>query len=167
MKAKLETLDDLRAERARLKNQLELSRVKMRNNVTAIKTEINPARQAVGALSDLLTTPKKGLLNVGVGIGVDIILRRGLLARAGWLPRLVVPFIARNVATNLIQKNRTSLLENALIWVKKKTEKPVKVPTEQKLLPASATLSLNVDTSSLNSDRANHVVAKEELVSVS
>ncbi|WP_428653137.1 hypothetical protein [Runella sp.] len=139
MKAKLETLDDLRAERARLKNQLELSRVKMHNNITAIKTEINPARQAVGAISDLLTTPRKGLLNVGVGIGVDLILRRGLLARAGWLPRLVVPFIARNIATNFIQKNKASLLENALIWVKKKTEKPVKVQVEQKLLPAAMT----------------------------
>lgn len=146
MKAKLETLDDVRAERARLKNQLELSRVKMHNNVTAIKTEINPARQAVGALSDLLTTPKKGLLNVGVGIGIDMILRRGLLARAGWLPRLVVPFIARNVATNLIQKNRTSLLENALIWVKKKTEKPIKVEVEQKLLPMAGTPSVTIDT---------------------
>lgn len=159
MKAKLETLDDVRAERARLKNQLELSRVKMHNNVTAIKTEINPARQAVGVLSDLLTTPKKGLLNVGVGIGIDIILRRGLLARAGWLPRLVVPFIARNVATNLIQKNRTSLLENALIWVKKKTEKPIKVEVEQKLLPMAGTPDI-VPTAPLQHVDHNH---KEEV----
>lgn len=161
MKTKLETLDDVRAERVRLKNQLELSRVKMHNNVTAIKTEINPARQAVGALSDLLTTPKKGLLNAGVGIGIDIILRRGLLARAGWLPRLVVPFIARNVATNLIQKNRTSLLENALIWVKKKTEKPIKAEVQQKLLPMAGTPSVKIDT--LPTVSLHHVDHKEEV----
>lgn len=158
---KLETLDDVRAERARLKNQLELSRVKMHNNLTAIKTEFNPARQAVGALSDLLTTPKKGLLNVGVGIGVDLILRRGLLARAGWLPRLVVPFIARNIATNLILKNRTSLLENALIWVKKKTEKPIKAEIEQKLLPMAGTPAVTIDNvPTLTVHQVNH---KEEV----
>ncbi len=129
----IQTLDDLRAERARLKNQLELSKVKMRQEVTSIKTELNPARQAVGVISDLLTTPKKGLLNVGVGIGVDVLIKKGLLARAGWLPRLVVPFIARNIATNLIQQNKTTLLENALMWVKKVTDKP---KPEPKLLPA-------------------------------
>jgi hypothetical protein len=156
MKTKLESLDDVRAERARLKNQLALSQVKMRKDITAIKTEINPARQAVGALRDLLTTPKKGLLSVGVGIGVDILLKRGLLARAGWLPRLVVPFIARNVATNLIYKNRTSFLENALMWVKKKTEKRPEINTDgqQKLLPPAKDVVVNGHTSSAG----NHVV---------
>ncbi|MEZ4900977.1 MAG: hypothetical protein R2822_04085 [Spirosomataceae bacterium] len=125
MKTKIETLHDLRAERARLKNQLELSQMHMHQELTAIKTEINPARQAVGALRDILTTPRKGLLNVGVGMGVDALIRRGLLARAGWLPRLVVPFIVRNVAANYIQKNRTSIIENMLLWVKNATAKPV------------------------------------------
>ena len=156
MKTKLESLDDVRAERARLKNQLALSQVKMRKDITAIKTEINPARQAVGLLSDLLTTPKKGLLSIGVGVWVDMLLKRGPLARAGWLPRLVVPFIARNVATNLIYKNRTSLLEKALMWVKKKTEKKPDVNTEgqQKLLPPAEEVLVNAHTSSAK----NHVV---------
>ena len=122
MKTEFESLDDVRAERIRLKNQLALSQVKMRKDLMAIKTEINPARQVVGALGDLLTTPKKGLFSLSVGFGVDILLKRGLLTRAGWLPRLVIPFIARNLVTNLIYKNRTFLLENALMWVKKKTE---------------------------------------------
>ena len=161
MKTKLESLDDVRAERARLKNQLALSQVKMRKDITAIKTEINPARQAVGALRDLLTTPKKGLLSVGVGIGVDMLLKRGLLARAGWLPRLVVPFIARNVATNLIYKNRTSLLENALMWVKKKTEKKsdVKMDGQQKLLPPTTDVRLNGHTSSVENQVVSPVVS--------
>lgn len=161
MKTKLESLDDVRAERARLKNQLALSQVKMRKDITAIKTEINPARQAVGALRDLLTTPKKGLLSVGVGIGVDILLKRGLLARAGWLPRLVVPFVARNLATNLIYKNRTSLLENALMWVKKKTEKKpdLKTDGQQKLLPPAKDVVANGYTSSAGNQVVSPVIS--------
>lgn len=167
MKAKLETVEDLRAERARLKNQLQLSRIQMRKNLTAIRTEINPVRQAAGALSDLLTTPQKGLLNVGVGIGVDIILKKGLLARAGWLPRLVVPFIVRNVAANLIQKNKASLLENALIWVKKKTQKPIKPQEEQKRLPVSTLPPVKVEKLTSVPNRVHQVDSKEGLISVS
>lgn len=123
MKTNIQNIDDLRAERARLKNQMELSKLYMQQQAAAIKTELNPARQAVGVIGDMLTSPQKGLLNLGVGLGVDTIIRRGLLARAGWLPRLVIPFLARNLAANLIQKNRTSLIENALLWVKKVTDK--------------------------------------------
>lgn len=131
MKTNIQNINDLRAERARLKNQLQLSQIYMRRELAAIKTEINPARQAVGMIGDMLTAPQKGLLNVGVGIGIDTVIRRGLLARAGWLPRLIIPFIARNVASNLIQKNRTSIVENALMWVKKVTDKPKKVEIKQ------------------------------------
>lgn len=125
MKTEIHNIDDLRAERARLKNQMELSKVHMKQEVKAIKTELNPVHQAVGLVGDLFTAPKNGLLNVGVGIGVNTLLKRGLLARAGWLPRLVIPFIAQNLATNLIYKNRTSIVEKALLWVKKVTDKPV------------------------------------------
>lgn len=125
MKTEIQNIDDLRAERARLKNQMEISKVQMKQEVKAIKTELNPVNQAVGIVGDLFTAPKKGLLNVGVGIGVNTLLKRGLLARAGWLPRLVIPILAQNLATNLIYKNRTSIVEKALLWVKKVTDKPV------------------------------------------
>jgi hypothetical protein len=124
MKTEIQNSNDLQAERARLKNQMELSKVHMKQEVKAIRTKLNPVHQAVGIVGDLFTAPKKGLLNVGVGIGVNTILKRGLLARAGWLPRLVIPILAQNLATNLIYKNRTSLVEKALLWVKKVTDKP-------------------------------------------
>ena len=130
MKTEINNIDELRAERARLKNQLELSKVHMKQEIKAIKTELNPVNHAVGLVTDLFTSPKKGLLYAGVGIGVNTLLRRGLLARAGWLPRLVIPFLAQNLATNLIYKNRNSLVENALRWVIKVTDKP-KPPVEK------------------------------------
>lgn len=124
MKNNIQTIDDLRAERARLHNQMQLSKIGMRNEIAAIKEELNPARQAVGVLNDVLTSPKKGLLTLGIGLGVDIVLRRTILARAGWLPKLVVPFLVRNAATNIVQKNGKSIVEKGLVWLKNATEKP-------------------------------------------
>jgi hypothetical protein len=147
MKTDIQNIDDLRVERARLKNQMELSKLYMRQQAAAIKTELNPARQAVGVIGDMLTSPQKGLLSLGVGLGVDTIIRRGVLARAGWLPRLLIPFLARNLAANLIQKKRTSFVENALIWVKKVTDKPEKVH-KQSSIQAKSKKQLNGAVSS-------------------
>jgi hypothetical protein len=123
MKTDIKNLDDLRAERARLKNQIEASRMNLRYEFGAIKQELNPLNQALGVVTDVFTTPRKGLLSLGVGIGVDTILKNVILARAGWLPRLVVPFLVKNVATNYISKNKASVVENIVGWVKKKTDK--------------------------------------------
>lgn len=125
MKNNIQTIDDLKAERARLHNQIQLSKISMKNEMTAIKEELNPARQAVGVLNDVLTSPKKGLLTLGIGLGVDVVLRRIILARAGWLPKLVVPFLVRNAATNMVQKNGKTMVEKGLIWLKNATEKPI------------------------------------------
>lgn len=130
MKNNIQTIDDLKAERARLHNQMQLSKIGMKNELTAIKEELNPARQAVGVLNDVLTSPKKGLLTLGIGLGVDVVLRRTLLARAGWLPKLVVPFLVRNAATNLVHKNGKTIVEKGLIWIKNATEKPITRPED-------------------------------------
>jgi hypothetical protein len=122
MKTNIQNIDDVRAERARLKNQIESSRTHLRQEFGAIKKELNPVNQALGVVSDVLTTPRKGLLSMGVGFGVDTVLKRVVLARAGWLPRLVVPFLVKNVATNYISKHKTSVVEGVLGWVKKATD---------------------------------------------
>jgi hypothetical protein len=122
MKTKIQNLDDVRAERARLKNQIETSRTNLRAEFGFIKKELSPVNQALGVVSDVLTTPRKGLLSMGVGLGVDTVLKNVVLARAGWLPRLVVPFLVKNVATNYISKRKTSIVENVLGWVKKATD---------------------------------------------
>ena len=122
MKINIQNLEDVRAERARLKNQIETSRMNLRLEFGAIKKELNPINQALGVVTDVFTTPKKGLLSIGVGFGVDTVLKRVILARAGWLPRLVVPFLVRNVATNYISNHKASVVEGMLGWVKKATQ---------------------------------------------
>ncbi len=127
MKTNIQNLEDVRAERARLKNQIETSRMNLRYEFGAIKQELSPINQALGVVTDVFTTPRKGLLSMGVGFGVDTVLKKVVLARAGWLPRLVVPYLVKNVATNYISKHKTSVVEGVLGWVKKATQKKSKL----------------------------------------
>ena len=101
MKTNIRNINDLQAERARLKNEIELSKTKMRISIDALKEELSPARHVVGFLGNFLTNRNKGLLNMGVGIGVDTVIRNGILRSAPWPLKILVPFFLKNYAGNI------------------------------------------------------------------
>lgn len=130
MKTKLETIEELNAERIRLKNQVSVSRLKLKNEFTNIKEELQPARQVVGFAKNMLVNNKKSNSLVGMGLrfGVNALLRNTILYRASWLTRMIVPFVANNLVSNYVAKNDSQILENTIGWIKDKTsdEKPTK-----------------------------------------
>jgi hypothetical protein len=133
MKTQIKNINDLRAERARLKNEIELSKTKMRSSIDAIKEELSPARHVVNFLGDFLTNRNKGLLNVGVGLGVDTIIRNGILRNAAWPLKVLVPFFLKNFAGNVIHNNRDTIVKKGIEWVRDITEKkPESILTEIK-----------------------------------
>lgn len=133
MKTKIKNINDLRAERARLKNEIELSKTKMRSSIDAIKEELSPARHVVNFLGDFLTNRNKGLLNVGVGLGVDTVVRNGILRSAPWPLRILVPFFLKNFAGNMIHNNKDTIMKKGIEWVRDiTTETPKPILTEVK-----------------------------------
>ena len=123
MKTKIETIEDLVAERARLKNQVAISGIKLKKHFSVLKEELQPARQVVGYAKNLLVNNgnRKSLVGMGLRFGVDALLKNTILYRASWLTRLVVPYIANNVVSNYVVKHDTEILENTINWVKEKT----------------------------------------------
>lgn len=123
MKTKIESIEDLMAERARLKNQVTISGIKLKNHFNVLKTELQPARQVVGYAKNLLVHNgnRKSLVGIGLRYGVDAILKNTVLYRASWITRLVVPFLAKNVLSNYVAKHDTEILESTVNWVKEKT----------------------------------------------
>jgi hypothetical protein len=140
MKTKIESLEDLKAERVRLKNQMEVSRIKLTREFSNIKEELQPARQVVNYAKNLLINNGKSNSMIGMGLrfGVNTILRNTVLARASWLTRLVVPYIANNFVSNYVVKNDTQILESTVKWIKEKASdsppKPKKSIAEKALL---------------------------------
>ncbi len=132
-KTNIKNIDDLKAERARLKNEIELTRTKMRGSIDTIKEELSPARHVVNFLGDFLTNRNRGLLNVGVGLGVDTIVRNGLLRRAPWPLRVLVPFFLKNFSGTVIHNNKDNIMQKGIEWVRDITEKkPEPILTELK-----------------------------------
>lgn len=133
MKTNIKNINDLRAERARLKNEIELSKTKIRGSINTIKEELSPARHAVDFLGNFFTNRNKGLLNMGVGLGVDTIIRNGILRSAPWPLKVLVPFFLKNFAGNMIQNNKDTIMQKGIEWVRDiTTDKPKPVLTEVK-----------------------------------
>jgi hypothetical protein len=50
-----------------------------------------------------------GFVNDGVRITIDTLLKNILLARSGWITRLVVPFIVKNLSSNYILEKKPEI----------------------------------------------------------
>lgn len=129
MKTKIENIDDLRAERARLKNQITISGMKLKQEFSLVKQELQPARQALNFTKSLLINNSKSDSIVGMGLrfGVNVLLRNTILARASWLTRLIVPYVANNFVSKYVAKNDTEIIQKTVEWVKDKTNNADKV----------------------------------------
>ena len=141
MNETIQNTDDLRAERARLKNQLALSETRLKGGIQEIKEELNPVKNASNWVTERLTHRNKGLLAAGVSLGIDQLIGKRLLKGAPLTLRLAVPFVMTRFAGHYVENNRTNAVEKFLTWVKQATdEKPEGV--EEAPTFVSVTLSL-------------------------
>ena len=112
-KTDIKSYADLLAEKQRLKAVFMDQKQLMKDNVTVIKDSLNPIK-AVAKEIGKLTSPDKslGLLNAGLGFGLDLVLRKFLLKKSGWMVRLTAPFIIKNVVSHFAAKKiRTDMPE--------------------------------------------------------
>lgn len=120
--------EDLMEEKARLKANLKRNKTRINESFEALKEELNPftnvGKVAKSALQGNTNSP---LVKFGIKRASEFLIGKVLLKRAGWLPKLVVPFIVREVTSKLVghkmDKKIASTLRSAASAVRK-TEIP-------------------------------------------
>ncbi len=102
-KPQINNFEDLMEEKERLKKRLKARKASIKESFEDIKEEINPfsnmRKTAQGAFSASTTNP---LVKFGIKRASEFLIGKVLLKKAGWLPKLIVPFLVREVATRLI-----------------------------------------------------------------
>jgi len=100
-KPDIKSYKDLIAEKHRLKTQFGIQKQAIKDDFDVLKESLNPVKAVVRSLGKL-TTPDKslGLLNAGLSFGVDMLLRKVLLKKSGWIVRLVAPFFVKNLVSH-------------------------------------------------------------------
>ena len=124
MTKRINTYEDLVKEQARLQILLEAQKELVRADVNQIKAEfIAPVRSAISYVGKFATKEKGNwMLTTAADTIIDIVLKRMVLAKAGWVTRLVVPFFMKNFSSHVIADNKDKIVNKLFSWFGKKQE---------------------------------------------
>jgi hypothetical protein len=101
------TYKDLLEEEQRLTMELERNRARVMEDIDIIKKKLQPAGQALHFMSKLSGgTGKPGLLSTGVDIALDLVSKKYLFRRSGWLVTLAGTYAVRLVSQLFLRKAR-------------------------------------------------------------
>lgn len=102
---KINNYIELVAQRKRIEQELAIQKAQIQDEIQEIKDKLKPV---TGLLSFFNTSKKQSLkssaMQVGANIGIDVLLRNTLLGKAGWLARLILPFVAKKISSKVIEK---------------------------------------------------------------
>jgi hypothetical protein len=107
------TYDELLQEKQRLKQKLVLQKADLNHHWAVLKEKLSPVEKVVGVVQNL-TTPdtRNPLVNTGLNLGIDLLLRGFYMSKIGWLPKIVLPFMLKNLSSNLVNKKGKSIFKS-------------------------------------------------------
>lgn len=120
MIGKIETTQDINAEKERLSAEAEQRKREMKRSFSQLQEEVNPKQLAKNALNSP-NTPE--VLKYGATIA-SFALASAILPRGSWLLKLAVPFIAHRYASRYIDENYNA-------WSRKLTDQLERQPNNQ------------------------------------
>ena len=113
---KINTYAKLLNEKQRLKLLLEVHKIVIKEDTRMIRETIKPATDVLSIIGKLTNRDRTNpLLNLGVDFGVDLIVRKLLLGRAGWVSKIIIPFIVKNFSSNIFAENKKFGFLNKLL----------------------------------------------------
>lgn len=97
-------------EKARLKQLLSAQKELVRQDFAGIKQELAPVRTAISTVSKFATRDNRALLMTTAADSlIDLVIRRMVLAKAGWLAKWAVPFFMKNFSSHVIADNKEKI----------------------------------------------------------
>lgn len=114
MNDKIRTYEDLLEEQKRLMGILKGHEELLKQDFIGVKEGLKPVGNALNFVNKMATRDQTGpLANFGLEFGLDLVLRRFLLARAGWFTKIAIPYLVKNYASHLITEEKRDL------WIQK------------------------------------------------
>ena len=109
--SKIRTYNDLLQEEHRLTEQLKVQENIIRQDLAGFRENIEPLKKVFGTVQKVFTRDNRvPIFNVGLELGIDMLLRRFILARAGWLAKTIIPYLVKNYSSHIIGEEKRKLL---------------------------------------------------------
>ena len=115
MKRKIRSYDDLEREEQLLEELLQAQKQLVLLDIEQLKAQLRPARMALQFVSKLTTVDKSNpLLNQGANTAIDFILKKVVLARAGWITKMLVPLVVKNYSSHFIADHKQDVVQKII-----------------------------------------------------
>ena len=132
--SKIRNYEDLLQEEQRLLSELKVREVEIRNNLAGVRQGLKPIGRVVNTFAKFTTRDKTGALsNFGLDFTIDLVVRRFLLAKAGWFTKILVPYLLKNYSSHIISdQQKAKLMEKINQLFAKLRPRPEPAPAEDK-----------------------------------
>ncbi|HVG42099.1 MAG TPA: hypothetical protein VM888_10860 [Chitinophagaceae bacterium] len=111
MNNRIKTYEDLEAEKRRLLSILRDHEDVIKVDMAGVREGLKPFGNALKVVNKMATRDNTApVMNFGLEMGIDLLVRRFVLARAGWLTKIVVPFLIKNYSSHLIGEEKREAL---------------------------------------------------------
>jgi hypothetical protein len=109
--SKIRTYDDLLQEEQRLQQVLKRNEILIRQDLESLKENLEPVKKVYDQAHKLFTRDNRvPIFNMGLEMGIDVLLRRYILARTGWIVKTFVPYIVKNYASHIIGEEKRKII---------------------------------------------------------
>jgi hypothetical protein len=118
---KITTYKELLLEKRRLQLLLQSQKEIIHQDIQEIKEELIPIRSIVTTVSKLTSKePGNFLLTGTVDTMIDLVVKKLLLSKTGWITRNLVPFLLKNYSSHVIAENKDTIVQKIFSFFKKK-----------------------------------------------
>lgn len=108
---RIRTYEDLVIEQQRLVSLLKTQESFIKVDIAGVKEGLQPFGKALQVVNKMATRDNTApVMNFGLEMGVDLLIRKVLLARAGWFTKIVVPFLVKNYSSHIIGEDKRAAL---------------------------------------------------------
>ena len=141
MNKRIKTYEDLVGEQQRLASILKNQEVLIREDLVGVRKALKPLNKAFDIIGKMTTRDNKPgpVMNFGIEFGIDLFIRKFLLAKAGWFTKIVIPFLIKNYSSHIIgTEKRAMILQKIKNMFDKIRPKPEPQPRTASAAPDAA-----------------------------
>jgi hypothetical protein len=130
---RIRTYEDLVEEQQRLISVLKTQEQTVRVDIAGVKQGLLPFGKALQVVNKLATRDNTApVMNFGLEMGIDLLIRKLLLARAGWFTKIVIPFLVKNYSSHIIgEDKRLALIQKVKGFFRKIRPQAIPQPRHQ------------------------------------
>ena len=116
----IRTYEDLVQQKHQVEALLQAQKELMMYDLRLLQAELKSATSGLSIVGNLVSRKKQGIMvDFGMNKMIDFLFKKIILSKAGWITRLAVPFIVKNISSHLIANNKDQIVEKLRSWIHK------------------------------------------------